>query len=162
MPWSRYNWLFYCPKIVTFCILMIFELFLWNHDQDLIKWWLWTQNKMLTKNSDFWLQNDHFALAVDCRSNGAFDCANWHCESWNLTRRCLTMYIGLWDLIEPLKIPNSLRTKTLILTGLRGIWTVQSLEKSWTIWRWFLTILEEYGRANFGYNMSQNTTHGFI
>ena len=49
MPWSRYNWLFYCPKIVTFCILMIFEPCLWNHDQDLIKWWLWTQKRCWPK-----------------------------------------------------------------------------------------------------------------
>ena len=100
---------FYCPKIVTFCILMIFELSLWNHDQDLIKWWLWTQNKMLTKNSDFWLQNDHFAPVVNCESNRAFDCAIWHCESWNLACRCLRICIGLWDLIEPLKTSNSLK-----------------------------------------------------
>ena len=100
---------FLLSKNINFCILMIFELFLWDHDQALIKWWLWTQNKMLTKISDFWLQNDHFALAVDYRSNGAFDCANWHCESWNLACRCLRIYIGLWDLIKPLKTPNSLK-----------------------------------------------------
>ena len=113
-PWKSYALVkiqltFLLSKNSNFCILMIFELFLWNHDQDLIKWWLWTQNKMFTKNSYFWLQNDHFALAVDCWAIRVFDCGIWHCESWDLACRCLTMYIGLWDLIEPLKTSNSLK-----------------------------------------------------
>ena len=112
-PWKSYALVklqltFQLSKNGNFCILMFFEPFLWNHDQDLIKWWLWTQNKILTKNSEFWLQNDHFTPVVDCEANGAFDCANWPCESWNLTCRCLKMYIGTWDLIEPLKTSNSL------------------------------------------------------
>ena len=42
------------------------------------------------------------------------------------------------------------RTKTLISVVLGDGLTVQPFEQSWTIWRWFLINLEEYGRANFG------------
>ena len=113
-PWKSYALVkiqltFLLSKNSNFCILMIFELSLWNHDQDFIKWWLWSQNKLLTKNSDFWLQNDHFAPAVGCGATRAFDCAICLCEPWDLTCRCLTMYMGLWDLLEPLKTSISLK-----------------------------------------------------
>ena len=113
-PWKSYALVklqltFQLSKNGNFCILMIFEPFLWNHDQDLIKWWLWLQNKMLTKNFDFWLSNDHFAPVVDCEAFRVFDCAIWCCESWNLTYGCLTMCMGIWDLIEPLKTSTSLQ-----------------------------------------------------
>ena len=113
-PWKSYALVklqltFQLSKNGNFCILMIFEPFLWNHDQDLIKWWLWLQNKMLTKIFDFWLSNDHFTPAVDCEAIRVFDCATWPCEPWNLACRCLTMFIGMWDLIEPLKTLTSLQ-----------------------------------------------------
>ena len=111
-PWKSYALVklqltFQLSKNRNFCILMIFEPFLWNQDQELIKWWLWLQNKMLTKNFDFWLPNDHFVPAVDCEAIRAFDCATWPCEPWNLTCRCLTMFMSTWDLIGPLKTSNS-------------------------------------------------------
>ena len=107
-PWRSYALVnlqltFQLSKNRNFCILRLFEPCLWNHDQELIKWWLWLQNEMLTKNFDFWLSNDHFAPTVDCEAIRAFDCAIWFCKSWNLTYECLTMYIGMWDLIGPLK-----------------------------------------------------------
>ena len=119
-PWKSYALVklqltFQLSKNGNFCILMIFEPCLWNHDQDLIKWWLWLQNKMLTKIFDFWLPNDHFAPTVDCWAIRVFDCATWPCEPWNLTCRCLTMYMSIWDLIEPLKTSTFFaRTKTLV------------------------------------------------
>ena len=113
-PWKCYALVklqltFQLSKNRNFCILMIFEPCLWNHDQDLIKWWLCAQNNMLTKKFDFWLSNDHFAPTVDCEAFRVFDCATWSCEPWNLTCRCLTMYIGIWDLIGPLKTSTSLK-----------------------------------------------------
>ena len=66
MPWSSYSWLFQLSKYGNFCILRLFEPRFENHDQALIKWCLWLQNEMLTKNLDFWLSNDHFAPTVDC------------------------------------------------------------------------------------------------
>ena len=147
MPWSSYSWLFNCPKIETFDTLMIFKPFLWNYDQDLIKWWLWLQNKMLTKNFDFWLPNDHFAPAIDCEAFKTFDCAIWCCEPWSLTCRCLTMYIGIWDLIGTLKTSNSLQEpKTLTLTVLGGCLHCAILNP---FEAWSCQIFEEYGRANF-------------
>ena len=113
-PWKSYALVklqltFQLSKNGNFCILMIFEPFLWKHDQELIKWWLWLQNKMLTKKFDFWLSNDHFAPAVDCGAFRVFDCAIWCCESWNLTYGCLSMFIGIWDLIWPLETSFSLQ-----------------------------------------------------
>ena len=123
MPWSICSWLFQLSKNRNFCILRLFEPCLENHDQELMKWSLWLQNKMLTKFFDFWLSNDHFAPAVDCEAIRVFDCATWCCESWNLTCRCCTMYMSIWDLIEPFKNLNFLaRTKTLIWLAQEGAW----------------------------------------
>ena len=108
MPWSSYSWLFSCPKMETFASWWFLSHSCGINDQYLIKWWLWLQNKMLTKNFDFWLSNDHFAPAVDCEAIRVFDCATWPCEPWNLICRCLTMYMSIWDLIEPLKTSTSL------------------------------------------------------
>ena len=107
-PWKSYALVklqltFQLSKNGNFCILMIFEPFLWNHDQGLIKWWLWPQNKMLTKIFDFWLPNDHFAPTVDCEAIRVFDCAILCCKSWNLVWGCLTIFVGMWDLIGPLE-----------------------------------------------------------
>ena len=119
-PWKSYALVklqltFQLSKNGNFCILMIFETCLWNHDQELIKWWLWLQNNMLTKKFDFWLPNDHFAPAVDCGAIRVFDCATWPCEPWKLTCRCLTKCMSMWDLIEPLKTSTFFaRTKTLV------------------------------------------------
>ena len=99
---------FQLSKNRNFCILRLFKPCFENHDQELIKWCFWLQNKMLTKNFDFWLSNDHFAPTVDCEAIRVFDCAIWCCESWNLTYGCLTMYIGIWDLIGPLETSISL------------------------------------------------------
>ena len=115
MPWSISVDFFSCPNIVTFASLMISEPNFENHDQALIKWCLWLQNKMLTKKFDFWLPNDHFAPAVDCEAIRVFDCATWPCEPWNLTCRYLTMCMSIGDLIEPLENFSFLvRTKTLV------------------------------------------------
>ena len=108
MPWSSYSWLFQLSKYGNFCILRLLEPSFENHDQELIKWWLWLQNKMLIKKFDFWLSNDHFAPAVDCEAIRVFDCAIWCCESWNLAYGCLTIFIGMWDLFGPLETSISL------------------------------------------------------
>ena len=108
MPWSSYSWLFQLSKYGNFCILRLFEPCLENHDQALIKWCLWLQNKMLTKNLNFWLSNDHFAPVVDCRAIRVFDCAILCCKSWDLAWGCLTMFVGLWDLIGPFETSTSL------------------------------------------------------
>ena len=100
---------FSCPNKETFCILMISEPNFENHDQALIKWCLWLQKDMLTKNLNFWLSNDHFAPIVDYWANRLFDCATWCCELCHLTCRCLRICVGLWDLIGPLKTLNSLK-----------------------------------------------------
>ena len=83
MPWSSYSWLSSCPKIETFDTLTIFEPFLWNHGQDLTKWWSWLQNKMLTKFFNFWLPNDHFTPTVDCEAIRAFDSKCIFVDFWN-------------------------------------------------------------------------------
>ena len=111
-PWKSYALVklqltFQLSKNRNFCILRLFEPCLRNHDQELIKWCLWLQNKMLIKNLDFWLSNDHFAPIVDCEPNRAFDCAIWCCDTCNLACRCLTIYVGWWYLFGPLKTSNS-------------------------------------------------------
>ena len=89
MPWSSYSWLFQLSKYGNFCILRLFEPYFENHDQELIKWCLWLQNKMLTKNLNFWLSNDHFAPTVDCSAIRVLTvqfCAEsletWHEDAW--------------------------------------------------------------------------------
>ena len=108
MPWSISVDFFSCPNIATFASLMISEPNFENHDQALIKWCLWLQNDMLTKNLNFWLSNDHFAPTVDCSAIRVFDCAILCCKSWNLVWGCLTMFVGMWDLIGPLETSISL------------------------------------------------------
>ena len=94
---------FQLSKNRNFCILMIFEPYFEDHDQALIKWCLWLQNDVLTKNLNFWLSNDHFAPTVDCSAIRVFDCAILCWKSWNLVWGCLTMFVGMWDLIGPLE-----------------------------------------------------------
>ena len=142
MPWSICSWLFSCPKIETFDTLMIFEPFLWNHDQDLIKWWLWLQNKMLTKNFDFWLPNDHFTPTVDCEAIRVFWLCNFMLKVLKLDMRVLDhiyRHVELdwtfWNFIF------LIRTKTLILTVQEALilcnpWGILRLDLaiSWRIW----------------------------
>ena len=122
MPWSIYSWLFQLSKYGNFCILMIFEPSFENHDQVLIKWCLWLQKEILTKNLDFWLSNDHFAPTVDCRAIRFF----WLCNFvlWVLK-------LGIWMLDHVYRhvgldwtLGNFIyfvRTKTLILTVKRPL-----------------------------------------
>ena len=129
MPWSIYSWLFQLSKYGNFCILRLFEPSLENHDQALIKWCLWLQNEMLTRNLNFWLSNDHFAPAVDYGAFRVF----WLCNlmPWvlKLDIRMLDnvcRHVGLDWTLENFNFFS--RTKTLILTVLGGNWTVQPLE----------------------------------
>ena len=108
MPWSISVDFFSCPNKETFASWWFSEPNFENHDQALIKWCLWLQNDMLTKNLNFWLSNDHFAPTVDCSAIRVFDCAILCCKSWNLVWGCLTMFIGMWDLIGPLETSFSL------------------------------------------------------
>ena len=110
MPWSKYSWLFYCPKIVTFASWWFLSHALRNHDQELIKWCLWLQNNMLTKFFDFWLSNDHFAPAVDCGATRVFDGATWEIlnldlgKSWRIWEGKFwgtTKGQWYWDPLEP-------------------------------------------------------------
>ena len=96
----------------------------------------------------FWLSNDHFAPAVDCRAIRVFNCAILCCKSWNLAWGCLTMFIGMWDLIGPLEnFLFLIRTQTLVLT----VWETVGLCNPWGILKHdFDKFFEEYGRANFG------------
>ena len=59
-PWKSYALVklqltFKLSKNRNFCILRLFEPNFENHDQALIKWCLWLQNDILTKNLNFWL-----------------------------------------------------------------------------------------------------------
>ena len=95
---------FSCKTLIyNFGVLMNYEKSLMNHDKPLIKWWIILQNEMLTKILNFWLSNDHFAPTVDCSAIRVFDCALLCCKSWNLVWGCLTIFVGMWDLIGPLE-----------------------------------------------------------
>ena len=147
-PWRSYALVnlqltFQLSKNRNFCILRLFEPCFENHDQELIKWCFWLQNKMLPKIFDFWLSNDHFTPAVDCEAIRAFDCATWCCESWNLTYGCLTMYIGIWDLysllttlqilvlhIETMFVNFASKSSNQAITCDFNFWVVSSLKTS--------------------------------
>ena len=156
MPWSICSWLFNCPKIETFASWAFLSHALRNHDQELIKWCLWLQNKMLTKIFDFWLSNDHFAPAVDCEAFRVFDCVKilWalKLDIWMLDN--VYRHVGLDWTLENLNF--FARTKTLILTVLGGNWTVQPLRDFESSGDWSWQILKNMGGQILGYNNAED------
>ena len=84
---------FNCPNMETFASWDFLSHTFENHDQALIKWCLWPQNKMLTKNFYFWLPNDHFAPTVDF-----FNCPNMETfASWDFLSQTLRIMIKHWS-----------------------------------------------------------------
>ena len=139
MPWSRYSWFFCCPKIVTFASLMIFEPCLWNHDQDLIKWWLCAQNKMLTKFLTFDRKMTILPLQLIVKQMelltvefGTVSLETWHVDAW----QCIEAY-GTW--LDHWKPQIPWRNQNPNFSWLRKWFDCAILEPFWTIWRSFLT-----------------------
>ena len=80
---------FDCPKLETLASWTFLSYSWWvmikalSNDEYSIKM------MKLTKILDFHLQNDHFALMVDCWPIRVYEWPNWLCEPWNLAWRCL-------------------------------------------------------------------------
>ena len=108
MPWSSYSWLFNCPKIETFASWVFLSHTLrimiknWSNDVCGFKIRCWP--KFLT----FDCQMTILPLQLTVWAIRVFDCA-----TWNLTCRCLTMFMSIWDLIEPLNPIYILRYKKI-------------------------------------------------